>query len=406
MMLGPDFATLPFDQQVELYNTLPALAAPEGVIPSYDHPRLRNDVTIPVLVISLTLTTVLFALRLYSRLFVVKKFRLEDYIGLAGYMTYIASCVVISVGVHKKGFLAHQWDLLMERFVEVLKFVQAESTAYNLTMMLSKVAILLEWSHVFVPHPMRNAFYWTCHALIWASICFYCSITVVQHLQCIPYIKIWYAFVPGHCIEAGIIYTFAPAFNLLIDLVILVFPQRTIWRLNMGLKRRVAVSVLFSSGILAIVFGAARVVVATRAIYDDDFLWLGSQSALFCIAEMTFSYVIFCLPAVPSSVHENTITTLPNRIWSKVISLKSRTERQSRDSRNFWPISDFTSPSSNTLEMISFQDSKVQRQEVHRNITESLVLHHVQAADIPDDIESGLHGTNEFLNSVKGHRGS
>ncbi|GAW26144.1 putative integral membrane protein [Rosellinia necatrix] len=77
-MADSDFYSLPFDQQVEIFNNLPSLPAPEGVEPDYDHPRARNDVTIAVTVVGLAFTTVLFALRVYSRLFIVKKVRLED----------------------------------------------------------------------------------------------------------------------------------------------------------------------------------------------------------------------------------------------------------------------------------------------------------------------------------------
>ncbi len=77
-MDDPAFLALPFDQQVNIFNSQPALAAPDGVVPDYAHPRARNDVSVTVVVIGLTMTTVLFFLRIYARQFRVKKIGIAD----------------------------------------------------------------------------------------------------------------------------------------------------------------------------------------------------------------------------------------------------------------------------------------------------------------------------------------
>lgn len=77
-MDDPAFLALPFDQQVASFNNQPAAAPPPGVIPDYDHPQPRNDVSITVIVIGLTITTILFSLRIYARKFRVKKIGIAD----------------------------------------------------------------------------------------------------------------------------------------------------------------------------------------------------------------------------------------------------------------------------------------------------------------------------------------
>ncbi|GAW26145.1 putative proteinrelated to integral membrane protein PTH11 [Rosellinia necatrix] len=199
-------------------------------------------------------------------------------------------------------------------------------------MLFTKVAILLEWSHLFVPYPVRNKFFWTCHVLIWANIGLYASVTVVQHTKCLPYIKNWYSFVPGHCINSKIVDTFVPAFNFFIDLVIFIFPQKTIWKLQAPGYRRLAISAIFSSGILTVAFAGARVSVSIHTLTNLDFLWLGSQSVLFGLAEMTFAFWVFCIPAVPKSVHASHIANLPRYIWAKVRSTATLVKKPSHDS--------------------------------------------------------------------------
>lgn len=76
-MDDPTFLALPFDQQVEIFNNQPALPPPDGVVPNYEHPGTRNDISITVVSIGLVLTTVLFAMRIFTR-FRVKKIGIAD----------------------------------------------------------------------------------------------------------------------------------------------------------------------------------------------------------------------------------------------------------------------------------------------------------------------------------------
>ncbi|KAF2972754.1 hypothetical protein GQX73_g787 [Xylaria multiplex] len=253
-MADVDFNSLPFDQQVEIFDATPLLEAPPGVIPDYEHPYARNDVTIAVTVVGLAFTTVIYTLRMYSRMFVIKRFRIEDYVGMGGFATYVALCGVLGALVHTGGFLAHQWEVLGARSIEIAKLVQVQTTLYNISMMFTKVSILSEVSR----------------------------------------------------------------------------------------DRRLAISAIFSSGILSIAFAGARVSVSIRTLTQPDFLWLGSQSILFGLAEMTFAFWVFCIPAIPKSVHGSQIAALPRYLWSKVRSTATLAKKPSQDSGSSWPISDKT----------------------------------------------------------------
>ncbi|KAI1809750.1 hypothetical protein GGS20DRAFT_590285 [Poronia punctata] len=404
-MDDPKFQSLPFDQQVAIYNALPGGVPPMGVVPDYDHPDARNDVTITVLTVGLFVTTLLYSIRLYSRIFIVKKLRLEDYVGAAAYATYVAYIAVVSLEVRTGGFLAHQWDVRLGRLVELLKLSQAQTTLYNLNIMFAKVAILLEWTHLFVPYPDRNAFFYICHVLIWINVALYSSVTVVQHAQCSPYIKLWYTFIPGHCVETRIVDTFVPTFNFAIDLSILILPQRTIWKLQLPHKQKVAVSAIFSSGILATAFAGARVSVSIRTLTDPDFLWLGSQSVLFGLAEMTFAFMVFCFPAVPKSIHESRIGGLPRYVWSKVRSTATLPRKLSRDSNQAnstddFPLTDKPPLPPDAARTIHEKQSMVFRTGPRNVASKSSLPHHRQPLD-SGDIEAGVLRTTDFRTSVE-----
>lgn len=126
-MADVDFNSLPFDQQVEIFDATPLLEAPRGAIPNYEHPHARNDVTIAVTVVGLAFTTIIYTLRMYSRLFIIKRMRKEDCmypwihllltsswpfnqdVGMAGFVGQPSSCLYkklwVSYWVVKTGHL-------------------------------------------------------------------------------------------------------------------------------------------------------------------------------------------------------------------------------------------------------------------------------------------------------------
>jgi hypothetical protein len=117
--------------------------------------------------------------------------------------------------------------------------------------MFLKVAILLDWLHVFVP-TRRSAFFWMLHILMWSNVLFFVSGTLTELFRCIPREKIWKPlYEGGYCgvnIEAsnmasGII-------NLISDIAILFTPQWVIWNLHLSTSKKLGMSALFTIGVL------------------------------------------------------------------------------------------------------------------------------------------------------------
>jgi hypothetical protein len=117
--------------------------------------------------------------------------------------------------------------------------------------MVLKAAILTEWSRIFVPRRTKNAFYWTCHVLLWVNILFYVSSKVASNLACFPHEKIWDKTIPGgHCLNERLLIVAVTVINSISDAVILIFPQRVIWNLNLSLSKKIITSGAFTVGLL------------------------------------------------------------------------------------------------------------------------------------------------------------
>lgn len=142
---------------------------------------------------------------------------------------------------------------------------------YSFTLLFVKCAILLQWLRIFAPNGSRGTFFvgrfdsmlrvniantpairsqWACHIVLWSCILFYVSTLVAGSLICVPFERIWDKTVPGVCYNGRPLNTALGTFNLISDIMILILPQRVIWRLNMSRKRRIGVAMVFAIGLL------------------------------------------------------------------------------------------------------------------------------------------------------------
>lgn len=82
------------------------------------------------------------------------------------------------------------------------------------------------------------------------NVLLYLSGIVATSLACIPLAKLWHTWLPGKCIDRKALDICTATFNLILDIVILILPQRVIWKLQMTTSRKVGISLVFSIGLL------------------------------------------------------------------------------------------------------------------------------------------------------------
>jgi len=122
---------------------------------------------------------------------------------------------------------------------------------YFVALLLLKIAIFLDWIHIFVGSPgIRGSFYWACIGNIVVNAIFYTVTIFVMIFACTPRSKIWNRFEEGTCVNVFAVTVASSFFNFLLDLVMLGMPQGIIWRLQLSTKKKVAISLLFAVGVL------------------------------------------------------------------------------------------------------------------------------------------------------------
>ncbi|KAI0203599.1 hypothetical protein F4808DRAFT_25099 [Astrocystis sublimbata] len=312
-------ASLPLEAREALLDG-PAHTPPDGIMPNFESPPNQNSLVIGIATTGFILVTLLFFSRFCARVFCLRKVHIEDGLVLAGYGTFVAYAWCFYHILDKPGLFVHQWDIRLRDLSQFTWIIYLGTNFHGATLLSLKPAVLLEWSRTFVPHGTRNVFWWICHILLVINVLFYASMKIASNISCQPHSKIWDKTVQGTCLNERVIWMAYSCLNLVSDVVILILPQKVIWRLKLSRAKKIAVSILFAFGLLTCVAATLRIATNLRYLNSPDQTFTISAVSLCCWAEMVFLFVVVCVPSVPKVAKSlgatRAFTTL--RTWTRL----------------------------------------------------------------------------------------
>ncbi|KAF2965399.1 hypothetical protein GQX73_g8171 [Xylaria multiplex] len=297
-------AQLPFlppaEQQAILEGA--ALPPPPGKLSAFDNPPNNNALALAVAILGLSVSSILLLFRAYTRIFVLRTVRIEDAIGLVAFVSYAAYMYCVFRFMRHVGFFVHQWDLQVKAISEFKYILLIGANFYDANILCIKVAILLDWLHIFVPGKTRNKFFWACWAILTINTLYYIANIVAVNLSCIPFEASWNILVAGRCLDQKALDTSSAVINLISDLTIMALAQQVIWNLHMSLKTKLGLSLIFAAGLFGTVSGLFRIIVTVEYQHHEDTTYTVAAVILWAIGEMTSGFLVFCVPAIPKAI--------------------------------------------------------------------------------------------------------
>jgi len=169
---------------------------------------------------------------------------------------------------------SHMWDVRLDEFFhilyvsscqnnhltfacglfdyELIQWVNVSVILYIVTVLLIKIAILLQYLKIFVPtRKDDNVLFFTTHCSLWSIVIFYFVTTIFEVVMCNPRQKIWNPLtITGHCYDTNATYIAIGLFNVLSDFILLIIPMYTFWKLHLPLRKNVLMIAVFTSGLL------------------------------------------------------------------------------------------------------------------------------------------------------------
>ncbi|KAI0386881.1 hypothetical protein F5Y04DRAFT_288684 [Hypomontagnella monticulosa] len=295
----------------------PALKPPDNVIPNFENPPNQNIYGYVALILCTALTSIFVLLRAYARVFYLKKVHLADFIGLLAFGMYIGFVYEVFTILETSGFFVHQWDMKVKNLVAFNELYFSGYMFYCATVLTIKTAIILEWVFIFVPQYTRNAFFWISYTLLGFNLLFYIAMMIFPNVVCHPHDKVWNPLLPGYCTaNTSISSTLVSAVNFAVDIILIILPQRVIWSLQMSLKKKMGISLIFLIGILACVSAGFKLAASIPYNTSRDTSYTFAALALWSLAEITCGILIFCMPSIPKTIGDLRISGLASSLRS------------------------------------------------------------------------------------------
>ncbi|KAH8432810.1 uncharacterized protein LDX57_010439 [Aspergillus melleus] len=309
---------------------MPAGSPPPGQQSNLKDPPNLETAGRAVLLFFWISASTLFLLRMYTKLFVIRKVKLSDYsiiLAWGIFMGYFAPAWLLS----KVGPGVDQWNISLKNFISLLFYFHVASIMYGCCIFFIKLAILLQILEVFVPLKSNNYFFWSCHALIWINFVFYTISFFLEIFSCRPMDKVWNILITeGTCLDTTKLNIAASSINAASDVVILVLPQLRIWGLHMPLHKKIAVSAVFFVGIFACVSSVVRLAYTVHLYQTDNKSYYSYLAGVWTLPELASGIIVACLPVIPRFVRSVDPNNRLSRLGASVQELLSTVTGGSR----------------------------------------------------------------------------
>ncbi|KAH8696377.1 hypothetical protein BGW36DRAFT_397944 [Talaromyces proteolyticus] len=264
---------------------------PNHTNPSYQGPQLL--IIGVILIIS---SSAILSLRLWVRIRMKRCAGWDDWIMVAVIPFIICSTVTTNLGT-KYGLGYHIWDNKPEWLKPSLMTSYFNQLLIVIIMTLVKVSLLISYLRFLTVSTFRHLS-WAIIALIlvWGL-----SFLITILVACRPLHAYWDTTLDSSA-ECSNEQARTLAFtitNLIFDIIVLILPVPTLWKLQLPIRERLVLIGLMSLGIVACAASAVRLYYANR-IYNISFdvTWDGYQLWLWVLVEINLAVICASIPTI------------------------------------------------------------------------------------------------------------
>ncbi|KAJ4990484.1 cytidine and deoxycytidylate deaminase zinc-binding region [Stagonosporopsis vannaccii] len=258
--------------------------------------NLTHESKTGILFASLTIVyatvCVFVALRFATRL-LTKRVRSDDWCILAALLLATAT-YTSAYQMTRYNFGSHLWDLEPGQFQMALKYFYVCWNLYVVTLGLVKVSLIAFYLHVFHDRRFRIVCWIVLGYIILSSV-------IIQFLtifSCTPIQSFWDRDIKGTCLDVGAIGFANSANAILQDLMILIMPMPSLYRLQMKRWRKIAVAFMFAVGAFGCITTIIRLHYLAGFKISLDPTWDYTNVTIWTGAELAAGIVCASLPAV------------------------------------------------------------------------------------------------------------
>ncbi|CAG8239210.1 unnamed protein product [Penicillium nalgiovense] len=272
-----------------------------------------------------TIATLIAAVRIYTRAFLVKQMGADDHVVIVSLaFSWIFFGLLAGEVFHGMG--EHYALIPAETYKVQMIFFWASVPIYQTSLISTKMSILLQYKRVFSTPRMRKA----CWLLI-GFLAVYGTWTIVSAwANCVPLAKFWDPTVPGFCLDKKALWFSNSAIHILTDILILIYPMPVLKSLQLPRKQKFALMAVFALGGFVLITSVLRLKSLLVISNSDDPTYDNVGAATWSAVECNVAIICACLPGTRAFLSK----LLPHIFSTRSNGYRSRTTRPSRTGRN------------------------------------------------------------------------
>ncbi|XHG03820.1 hypothetical protein AWENTII_007108 [Aspergillus wentii] len=185
-------------------NTItPAMAPPPGVTSNFINPMSRGDKYLAINCIFLPLAVIALVVRTWTRIFIVRNFRSDDYLMITSLILSIA-LTGVTLDMLNYGLGRHMWDVPLAHLTPYfLKLNVIAAILYCAATGFTKVSVLIFYLRIF---PSRS-FHISVWTIVFIAVAYNVASVLANVFSCTPIAKAWDLTIEhGICMNRPVFY--------------------------------------------------------------------------------------------------------------------------------------------------------------------------------------------------------
>ncbi|KIX08144.1 uncharacterized protein Z518_02800 [Rhinocladiella mackenziei CBS 650.93] len=276
----------------------------------------RGPATSAVTIVITVLATVFVAARFFTRVWLVRSIKKDDWWILAAWIFAVGFSISICVAV-KYGLGKHKADIPERSFSSLRKAEYAFSILYNPSLMLTKTSIIVFFLSVMSKDvdPVFQRCNWLTLALVNIVGT---ALTFFNIFQCRPVAAGYLYPRPENakCTDIVTLYLSSAPINIITDIALLFLPMPILTGMRLPRKQKIILVVTFSFGAFVAVVDVIRIAYlqsaamnrlkmvktnsgnSSKIVEENDFSWYASLSFMWSAVEICIGIVCACVPSL------------------------------------------------------------------------------------------------------------
>lgn len=243
----------------------------------------------------LILGAVATALRLYTRISLVRKVGVEDYFIFFAWLFALGFVVLVGEEV-RYGAGRHMATLTSPEITKQIEMLYLSILSYRLSLLCTQCSIILQYLRLFTVQWGVRRVCWTLLAL---TSLYNIATFFAATFTCWPVKAFWDASVTGaRCIDRTSLWFTNSAIGIVIDLALIITPIPALKSLNLPKKQKIALILVFAVGSFAVVTSILRLYSLYVVTHSDDITWDNANTAIWSAVEVNVGVICACLPTL------------------------------------------------------------------------------------------------------------